>query len=82
MGEPAGGGGGFGGSPPDSPFCNPPPPLLELADELYLQFYGREKPEGTKLRTVVEQLEEELLGGVGEGMMFERVEILRGMVGL
>ena len=73
-------------APPPPPAPTPPPAggqsLLEQADELYLRFYGREKPEGTKLRTVVEQLEEELLGGVGEGMMFERVEILRGMVGL
>jgi hypothetical protein len=55
---------------------------LEQADELYLGFYGREKPEGTTLKTMVEQLENELLGRAGEGTMLERVKTLREVFGL
>ncbi|GMI26733.1 hypothetical protein TeGR_g10748 [Tetraparma gracilis] len=70
-----------------SPPALAPPPaggqsLLEQADELYRGFYGGEKPEGTKIKTMVEQLEEELLGGAGEGTMLERVKTLREVIGL
>jgi hypothetical protein len=73
-------------APPPVRAPAPPPAggqsLLEQADELYRGFYGGEKPEGTKIKTMVEQLEEELLGGAGEGTMLERVKALREVIGL